>query len=344
MHPDWKAYLESRGARIVGDRVADFGHPAEERDATGRETVIADLSGYGLLQVCGADAQDFLHAQLSSDVRRLPPDRAQYSSYNTAKGRMLATFLLWRLGEDYVLQLAAELASPIRRRLTMFILRSKVMIEDVSQARVGLGLAGPDARRLLAARFRRLPEAQLGVLHVEGSTLIQLGPQRFQMVAPLDQAPALWESLGGAARPVGFSCWEWLEIRAGVPRVTAATQDQLVPQMANLDALGGMSFRKGCYPGQEIIARTHYLGKLKRRLYLAHLDEETAPAPGDALYSSDTEGQASGMVVNAAPAPGGGYDLLMVVQQGSVQAGEVRWKTPDGPRLELLPLPYSVPP
>lgn len=343
MHPDWKAYLESRGARIAGDRVADFGHPAEEREATGRGTVIADLSGYGLLQVCGPDAQDFLHGQLSSDVRGLPPDRAQYSSYNTAKGRMLATFLLWRLGEDYVLQLAAELAEPIRRRLALFVLRAKVKIEDVSQARVGLGLAGPDARRLLAARFGRLPEAELGVVHAEGSTLVQLGPQRFELVTSPDQASALWEGLRAAARPVGFPCWEWLQIRAGIPRVTAATQDQLVPQMANLDALGGVSFRKGCYPGQEIVARTHYLGKLKRRLYLAHLDGEAAPAPGDPLYGPETEGQASGIVVNAAPAPGGGYDLLAVIQQGSVQTGEVHWKTPDGPRLELLPLPYPVP-
>ncbi|MEW5708974.1 MAG: folate-binding protein YgfZ [Pseudomonadota bacterium] len=343
MHPDWKAYLESQGARMSGDRVADFGDPSGEREATGRATVIADLSGYGLLRVSGPDAQAFLHGQLSSDVRGLPAHRAQHSSYNTPKGRMLATFLLWRMGEDYALQLATELAEPIRRRLALFILRAQVQIEDMSDALVRLGVAGPDAGQLLAARFGSLPEVDLGVAHAEEATLLRLGPQRFELVSLPDQAPGLWERLRTAARPVGFSCWEWLDIRAGIPRVTAATQDQLVPQMANLDALGGVSFRKGCYPGQEIVARTHYLGKLKRRLYLAHLDGEATPAPGDPLYGPETEGQASGMVVNAAPAPGGGYDLLAVVQQGSVQAGEVRWKTPDGPRLELLPLPYPVP-
>jgi folate-binding protein YgfZ len=342
MHPDWRVYLQSQGARLVDDRVADFGDPSGEREATRRGTVIADLSGYGLLRVSGPDAQAFLHGQLSSDVRGLSPDRAQHSSYNTAKGRMLATFLLWRMGEDYALQLAAELAEPIRRRLALFILRAKVQIEDMSDARVRLGIAGPDAGRLLAARFGSLPEVDLGVAQVEEATLLRLGPQRFELVNLPDQAPALWERLSTAARPVGFPCWEWLDIRAGIPRVTAATQDQLVPQMANLDALGGVSFRKGCYPGQEIVARTHYLGKLKRRLCLAHLDGEAAPAPGDALYSPDVEGQASGLVVNAAPAPGGGYDLLVVVQQTSAQAGEVRWKAPDGPRLEFLPLPYPV--
>ncbi len=343
MHPDWKIYLESQGARLGGDRVVDFGDPSGEREATGQGTVIADLSGYGLLQVSGPDAQAFLHGQLSSDVRGLLADRAQYSSYNTAKGRMLANFLLWRTGENYALQLAAELAEPVRRRLALFILRARVRIEDAGDLWVRLGIAGPDARRLLAVQFGNLPEIALGVVHAEGTTLLQLEPHRFELVMPADQAPALWERLKTAARPVGFPCWEWLEIRAGVPRVTAATQDQLVPQMANLDALGGVSFRKGCYPGQEIIARTRYLGKLKRRLYLAHLDGEAAPACGDTLYSPDMEGQASGMVVNAAPAPGGGYDLLAVIQQGSVQTGDVRWKSPDGPRLELLPLPYPVP-
>jgi folate-binding protein YgfZ len=343
MHPDWKAYLESQGARMSGDRVADFGDPSGEREATGRGTVIADLSGYGLLRVSGPDAQAFLHGQLSSDVRGLPAHRAQHSSYNTPKGRMLATFLLWRMGEDYALQLAAELTEPIRRRLALFILRAQVQIEDMSDALVRLGVAGPDAGQLLAARFGSLPEVDLGVAQAEEATLLRLGPQRFELVSLPDQAPALWERWRATARPIGFSCWEWLDIRAGIPRVTAATQDLLVPQMANLDALGGVSFRKGCYPGQEIVARTHYLGKLKRRLYLAHLDGEAAPAPGDPLYGPETEGQASGMVVNAAPAPGGGYDLLVVVQQGSVQAGEVHWKTSDGPRLELLPLPYPVP-
>lgn len=343
MHPDWRAYLTSQGARADSGRVTDFGDPAGEREATRRDTVIADLSGYGLLRASGPDAQAFLHGQLSSDVRGLSPNQAQHSSYNTAKGRMLASFLLWREGEDYVLQLAAELAEPIRRRLAMFILRAKVQIEDLSDVRVRLGVAGPDAGRLLASRFGSLPEADLGVVQAEEATLIRFGLQRFELVSPPEQAPVLWEGLRTAARPVGFPCWEWLQIRAGIPLVTAATQEQLVPQMANLDALGGISFRKGCYPGQEIVARTHYLGKLKRRLCLAHLDAEAAPVPGDALYGPDAEGQASGIVVNAAPAPGGGYDLLVVLQQGGAQAGEVRWKAPDGPRLELLPLPYPVP-
>ncbi|PZP58123.1 MAG: folate-binding protein [Azospira oryzae] len=343
MHTDWLSYLESRGAHIAEGRVADFGAPSRELEASRDGTVIADLSRYGLLRVTGDDAQPFLHGQLSSDVRALTPRQAQHSSYNTAKGRMLTTFLLWQRSEGYDLQLAAELTEPIRQRLSLFILRAKVRIEDASDACVRLGVSGPGARRLLAPVFGRLPEAELEVVHTGDATLIGLDAQRFELVTLPDQAAALWESLERHVQPVGTPCWEWLQIRAGIPLITPATQDQFVPQMANLDAIGGISFRKGCYPGQEIVARTHYLGKVKRRLYRVHLDGSAAPAPGDELYSPDAGEQSSGVVVNAAPAPGGGYDALAVIQVASAEAGEVHWKTPDGPRLEFLPLPYQVP-
>ena len=125
--------------------------------------------------------------------------------------------------------------------------------------------------------------------------------------------------------------------------ITAATQEQFVPQMVNWEVLGGISFQKGCYPGQEIVARTQYLGKLKRRMYLVHLDGNEAPAAGDSLYTPDMEGQASGMVVNAAPAPGGGFDLLAVAQIDSVASSQpIHWKSVDGPVLVLKPQPYAL--
>jgi len=123
--------------------------------------------------------------------------------------------------------------------------------------------------------------------------------------------------------------------------ITPATQEQFVPQMVNMDLIGGLSYSKGCYPGQEIVARMHFLGRLKQRTYLAHLGAGE-PVPGDKLYSADLGGQASGMIVNAAPAPGGGYDALAAMQIASAAAGTMHWKTPDGPELKLLPLPYEV--
>ena len=137
-------------------------------------------------------------------------------------------------------------------------------------------------------------------------------------------------------------CWDWLSIRAGIPFILPATQEQFVPQMVNFELIDGVSFKKGCYPGQEIVARMQYLGKLKRRMYLAHIDGNEAPQPGDELFSADMEGQASGMIVNAALAPDSGYDVLAVVQTSSQETQTVHWKSLQGAALEFLSLPYPL--
>ncbi|MFZ5556759.1 MAG: YgfZ/GcvT domain-containing protein [Pseudomonadota bacterium] len=344
MNPDWKQFLLAQGAAVDGGRVAAFGDPSRELAAARNGTVVCDLSHYGLIRVAGAEAREFLHSQLSSDVRSLADGQAQFSSYNTAKGRMLASLLMWPDGGDaFLLQLAAELAEPIRKRLAMFILRSKAKAEDVSDALVRIGVAGPDAGRAAAELFPMLPGAPLGVARSGIGTLLRLEPERFELILAPAEAPAAWTRCLGHATPAGHAAWDWLDIRAGWPRVTPATQEQFVPQMANLELIGGVSFKKGCYPGQEIVARTHYLGKVKRRMFLAHIAAPTAPAPGDELYSPDAGRQASGMIVNVAPSPDGGFDALAVVQVASAEAGDVRWKAPDGPRLTFRPLPYQVP-
>jgi hypothetical protein len=165
---------------------------------------------------------------------------------------------------------------------------------------------------------------------------------RYVTFAPPQIAPALWERLTASARPAGAGAWQWLTIRAGVPVITPSTADQFVPQAANLDALGGINFQKGCYTGQEIVARTQYLGRLKERLVLAHVDG-AAPGPGARLYSPAFDAQACGIVVNAAAAPAGGSDLLAVLQLAAADSGDVRVDARDGRRLVLLPLPYTLP-
>jgi folate-binding protein YgfZ len=141
---------------------------------------------------------------------------------------------------------------------------------------------------------------------------------------------------------VGTPCWEWLEIRNGIPLLTPATQEQFVPQMANMEIIGAVNFQKGCYPGQEIVARTQYLGQSKRRMALAHVEAERPPQPGDELYASAVDAQPIGMVVNAQAAPDGGYDLLAVLQTANISEGAVHLKSADGPPLGIQPLPYAV--
>ncbi len=223
----------------------------------------------------------------------------------------------------------------------MFVLRSKVGIEDVSAATVRLGVGGPSAATVVRDVFGALPAPHRQVVTPDASAMAMPGGRFVAQTSP-EAAPSLWARLTASARPAGIPAWQWLTIRAGVPVITAATSDLFVPQTANLDALDGVSFQKGCYTGQEIVARTQYLGRLKERLILAHVDG-SPPAPGARLYSPAFDAQACGTIVNAAPAPGGGADLLAVLQLAARDSGEVYADAPDGRRLALVPLPYALP-
>ena len=176
--------------------------------------------------------------------------------------------------------------------------------------------------------------------HRDDAFVLRLGEDRFDAFVRPDAAPALWEKLASRVRPVGAPVWDWLLINAGIPAVLPPTQDHFVPQMANMEVLGGVSFTKGCYPGQEIVARSQYLGKVKRRLFLAHLDAEAHP--GDELFAPDPADQSAGMVANAAPAPGGGWAALISIQIAAIDVGRLHARTADGPALTVEPLPYVL--
>ncbi len=294
-----------------------------------------------MIHFSGADSGAFLHAQLSCDVESLQPGQARYGSYNSPKGRMLASFLLWRSNAGYVMDLPRALREPIRKRLAMYILRSRVTATDISDDHVLIGIFGVRAEAALKPLFDTIPAAPLTMTTDRNASLLRLDANRFLIMASPARAPELRDVLGKDAVPVTQTVWNWTDIRAGIPYITLATQEQFVPQMANLDLIGGVSFTKGCYPGQEIVARMHYLGKLKQRMYLANVATREAPQPGDKLYSADTGDQSSGMIVNAAPSPDGGHDVLAVIQIESARRGEVRWKSLDGPLLKFLELPYA---
>jgi folate-binding protein YgfZ len=343
MNQDWQDFLTAQGARIQDGVVQHFGEAAAERAAARDGTVLCDLSQFGVLKVSGDDAATFLHSLFSSDVKALTPGRAQYSSFNTAKGRALATFLIWRTGTDYFLHLPHSLVAPLQKKLSMYVLRAKVKIENTSDDIVCLGLSGVNAATLVQKHFPAFPQNPLDAVPHDGGTLIRLDAARFQLCAAPQQAIALWQTLASDVRPAGSPCWDWLDIRGGIPFILPRTQEEFVPQMVNLDLTGHVNFKKGCYPGQEIVARMHYLGKPKRRMYLAHVDSSAAPQAGDELFSMELEGQACGMVVNSAPAPGGGYDLLAVVQIASRDAFPVHVGALTGARLQFQPLPYPIP-
>jgi folate-binding protein YgfZ len=297
--------------------------------------------GLGLLSFAGPDAESFLQGQLSNDIQALAPGALQLSSYNSPKGRMLATLVVWRDGADsFCALVAADIAEALRKRLGMFVLRAKVVVADLTSAHSLIGLGGAGARDAVGAAFGTAPDAGHVVIGGE-ATSIALPDGRIVVVAGQAVAESLRTRLAHEATEVPPDTWRWLGIRAGVPMICAATQDLFVPQTVNWDVLDGINFHKGCYTGQEIIARTQYLGRLKERMHLFHADA-APPPPGTRIYGAVFGDQACGTVVDAAPSPGGGADLLAVVQISAID-GPLRIGTNDGPVLAPRALPYALP-
>jgi folate-binding protein YgfZ len=339
MHNEWLQHLQQDGALIENAVVANFGHAAAELAATDSSDIVADLSQFALIRFCGEEAQKFLHGQLSNSVEKLGANQAQYTSYNSPKGRMMASMLLWRDGDDYLLMLPASLRESVQKRLAMFVMRAKVKVSDASGEFACLGVAGKQATQKLKLLFGSTPDSAMQSSVNDSVHVIKLDGERFLLLAKLP-ANMLWDKLKSQFQPVGADAWNFLDIRAGIAWITPATQEQFVAQMTNYELIGGVDFKKGCYPGQEIVARTQYLGKLKRRMYRVHLD--SALTAGDELFSPDFEGQASGMIVNAAPSPTGGFDALAVIQIDSATTQTLHAKSIDGQTLKILDLPYSV--
>jgi folate-binding protein YgfZ len=336
MTPNWQTFLEAAGAVFdsATPEVLHFGNAAGELQAAQAATVLVPLTHLGLIECAGDDAKSFLHNQLTSDINHLGAEQAQHSAWCTAKGRMLASFLAWRNGDAYHLALASELAAPVQKRFQMFVLRAKVNVADLSVTHVLLGLSGPQAGDALAAANLPLPAAPLSTVTAGGNRVIRLDADRVIIAAPAENADEIWRQLASIARPAGVPAWRWLDVRTGLPLVTGATREEFVPQMADFEKIGGVSFHKGCYPGQEVVARTQYLGKVKRHLY--RLVSATTLQAGDDLHSPENPDQACGKVVTSAPSPAGGFEALAVVQSNF--AHDVHLGAKDGPRVEAIPV------
>lgn len=346
MNAEWRTLLTGMGAAFEGDHVLNFGNPDAERRTAANGDILADLSHLAVLRAEGAEAQSFLQSQLSNDVKSVSETRAQLSAYCNAKGRMFAVFLIFRSpGDVYYLQLPADIAEPTLKRLRMFILRAKVKLEFADSSFGQIGLSGPNAEATLKATLGKVPRTDYDCISIDEITAIRIpGPYaRFVLYGPLQRLQPLWSSLSLKAMPVGAGPWSWLDILAGIPMILPGTVEEFVPQMTNVDLVGGVSFSKGCYPGQEIVARMHYLGRLKQRMFRAHVECGDSPRPGTPLYAPNLPGQSVGHVLTAQPGPDGGHDLLVVAQLSSHKEGELHLHAFDGPQLILRSLPYPLP-
>jgi folate-binding protein YgfZ len=294
------------------------------------------LTDWGVIRAQGADAASFLHGQLTQDINQLGASQARLAGYCSAKGRLLASLVVCRRGpEELLLLCSADLLAPTLKRLSMFVLRAKCKLSDASAELAVHGLVGIAATRMLgdAAPGQAWAATALGE-----ATALRLpdamAQARYLLIQPASAAAPALPALDAAT-------WAWLEVRSAVPRITAATVEQFVPQMVNMELVGGVNFQKGCYPGQEVVARSQYRGTLKRRGQL--LDTDSLLQPGQEVFHSADPGQPAGMVVLGAPRPGGGGTALVELKLAAMEGGSLHAGNADGPLLHPLPLPYAMP-
>jgi folate-binding protein YgfZ len=300
-------------------------------------TILTDL---GLIQVTGVEAASFLQTQLINEVLKLPVGHATWNGYCQPKGRLLASFLVWKNGETVYLSLARELAAATTKRLSLYTLRAKAKVTDVSADWRAFGClhALQDGAPYEAMRCETL---RLGVAELGFSLSLPpaLGAQRHLIWVPETHAAQKEQELRSQFEACAQSLWALSQIHAGVAHIESATLEKFVPQMVNFELIGGVSFKKGCYPGQEVVARTQYLGKLKRRMFLGRVANTSALIQAGADVTNPEATEPVGMVVNAANNDVGGMDLLF---ETTLSAAHTRLLVVGQP-ISLLPLPYELP-
>ena len=291
------------------------------------------LPHLGIIRVEGEDAAKFLQGQLTQDFALLGLGEARLAAFLSAKGRMQASFIGFkRSATEILLVCSADVLEATRKRLSMFVLRAKAKLTDATAEFALYGVAG-DAIKLIAEGGGN-PWAKVDI---DAQNLVFLYPAE-------GQPRALWIAPAGtpvpAAPALSLDLWRWGEVHSGVATLSAPVVDAFVPQMLNYESVGGVNFKKGCYPGQEVVARSQFRGTLKRRTYITHASAMLAV--GDEVFQATDPEQPCGTVVQVAPAPGGGCGALVSLQIAAAQAGGLHVGGPAGAALELLPLPYPL--
>lgn len=346
------------GERLQAVRSADLD--------LGGAGIVCPLDYFGVLKISGEDAEDFLHNQTSNDLRELDAGEARLAALCNPKGRMYCSFFAFggrAAGGAWYLQMPRERVAPVMKRLSMFVLRAKVELSDVSDELPGFGVMGAAAGEVperaagaasgvsanVADADAASAGADVGTAGAAGKADAGAAVAAFKaagiqpraaIYADAETLIELWRAaVQQGCRAMTCDAWRCCDIRSGIAHVNDATSEELVPQMANMDLLGGVSFSKGCYPGQEIVARTHYLGKLKRRTYLFSSDgrDVTAGAP----VFSDQQTEPCGQVVDFCPLPDGPSPGLAMLRMAA--AGDtLHIGAPDGATLSIGAQPYEI--
>ncbi|MEX8194897.1 CAF17-like 4Fe-4S cluster assembly/insertion protein YgfZ [Comamonas guangdongensis] len=303
---------------------------------------ITPLSHLGVIRAVGVDAASFLHGQLSNDFALLDLEHARLAAFCTAKGRMLASFIGFKRSTDEILLICdRSLLAPTLKRLSMFVLRAQCKLSDATADFALYGLAGATAQEYLPADAAPWSLRQAGAASVL-ALYPAAGNRRALWLAPAGQAPR--------GETLSEELWQWSEVQSGVATLSSPVVDAFVPQMLNYESLGGVNFKKGCYPGQEVVARSQFRGTLKRRAYLVHAAQ--AVSVGQEVFTPEDLEQSTGTVIQAAAAPDGGWDAIVSMQIASSTRGDLfahvalaEGQSADaaqGAALQVQPLPYAL--
>lgn len=349
---DWIDFLTTQGAMDIDHATGHVGRFGSTLENIPRTNFVTPLLDMALIRASGDDASSFLHNQLTNDVDHLTESEARLAGYCTPKGRLLATLLMWKSEKSIFLQIPFSLRPTIQKRLQMFVMRAKAILSDESTECAQIALAGDAATTVLSSWFPLMPGSPYAKSESESGTLVRLSDApsdhtdnfkiipRYLWITPYSVAKIAWPDLVSALTPTSQATWQLTDIMAGIPSITTATQELFVPQMINFEAIGGVNFRKGCYPGQEIVARTQYLGKFKRRMKLAIVSGALVEA-GNEIFSESDPDQACGTVVNVAALNGNEtaclVELKLAMLVSSMHVGSI-----SGPRLQFFALPYLL--
>lgn len=297
---------------------------------------MCSLADRGVIRAIGPDAATFLQGQLTNDVLTLEESAARLAGFCSAKGRLQASFVVWRAARDeFLLTCPNSLLGPTLKRLSMFVLRAKCKLGDATGDLQLFGVAGAAAEGWLdgSAAWQTLRRGPARVIALPDAA----GLRRAIVAVPTAEALDM-----AAAPTMTLDTWRWLEVQSGIVTIEAATVDRFVPQMVNFELVGGVDFQKGCYPGQEVVARSQYRGTTRRRTFL--FDCESTPTAGQDVFVAGDIGEAAGTVANAASRPhGGGGSALVEVRLAALGSDDLRLGTPDGPLLRRAELDYRVP-
>jgi folate-binding protein YgfZ len=333
-------------------------------------TCFTPLQEWSCISVIGADAVDFLQNQLTNSVKSItntpaasiapPHQQNRFAGYCSAKGRLMASF--WIMRQDtpvnnesnesqpaFYLFISKDLAASLAKRLSMFVLRSKVKVLDLTES---IDMFGFATESNISGEALAKLSGMSGILTAELPvvSINQVQTKRYLFAVPKNQSATAIEVIGtmGQIDGAASEAWNWLEIQSAIPRITQATFEQFVPQMINMESLKGIDFQKGCYPGQEVVARSQYRGTIKRRLHVAHLnhqaDHQAEILPGNEIFHSEDPTQPCGMVVLAAPHPlvKDRVDVQVECKLEALQSGSVHLGSATGPALSFSALPYPL--